>query len=78
MLLLGTEPMEIWVISLLWFFVNKNCCSLVCKLYKITFEPDDRTMRLSEKKWILSEDKFKPIFGLNFIPLISLGSVYAL
>ena len=35
-------------------------------------------MRLSEKKWILSGDKFKPIFGLNFIPLISLGLVYAL
>ena len=56
-------PTETWVTVLLGLFVNKNCCSLVSKLYRITLEPETNTIKFSEKKFILSGDIFIPNFG---------------
>ena len=67
-----------WVISLLGFLVKRKFCSFVFTLYIMTFEPETKTIWFSEKKWILSGDRFMPIFGFNFIPFISAGSVYDL
>ena len=75
-LLFLIAPTDTWVIVLLGFLDNKNCCSFVSKLYKMTFEPETKTMKFSAKKFILSGDMFIPNFGFSFIPFVSIPSVY--
>ena len=75
-LLVLTVPTDTWVIVLRGLLDNKNCCSFVSKLYKITFEPETKTILFSAKKFILSGEIFNTNFGFNLIPFVSDGSVY--